>query len=199
MPASTTTEPAVSLDVGPRFTFKPGKRSPAFRDSCLRRINAHLEAEEFEQAESLLAIRLKEKPDDPEALASLAIALAAGRGRLLSGQKVARKAIAVGPRCAAGYFALGYVYMLGSRIEPGFRYMMKARDIDPHDRRVVYGLRCYDGLRPPVITDLSASNSLNRGLGSIRWAIFRQRRAAAILGLLVAALIGICACAGVPG
>jgi Flp pilus assembly protein TadD len=199
MPARTESPPAARLDTGPRFTFQPGKGNPAYRDARLRRINAHLDAEEFESAEQLLARHLKDQPNDPEALASLAIALAAGRGRLQSGRKAARKAIALAPRCAAGYFALGYVYLLGSRIEPGFRFLMKAREIDPNDPRVELGLRRCDDLRPPVISDLDASNRLNRSLGRIRGAIFRQRRAAALLGVLVVALIGICACAGVPG
>jgi Flp pilus assembly protein TadD len=201
MPAKTAPPESARAGVAfdPRFTFQPGADNPAYRDARLRRANLHLENEEYEEAERLLSRHLKERPNDPEALASLAVLLAAGRGRLQSAEKAARRAIALAPRGVAGYFALGYVYLLGSRLEPGFRYLMKAREIDPRDPRVNFGLRRFDELRPPVISDLAAGNRLNRALGSLRGAVFRQRRAALLFAALLAVLIGIGACATFAG
>jgi tetratricopeptide (TPR) repeat protein len=178
----------------PGATFQLGPDHPAARNKRLRRINACLEAEEYGEAERLLGRYLRERPKDPEGLASLAILLAAGRRRFASAEKAARRAIALAPRAVAGHFALGYVYLLGSRIEPGFRALMTAQELDARDPRVSFGMRRFEEVRPPVICDLSAENRLNRGLGWVRARCRGQRGAVLVLVALVAALLGITSC-----
>jgi hypothetical protein len=64
---------------------------------------------------------------------------------------------------------------------------------------VNFGLRRFEEMRPPVISDLSASNRLNRSLGRLRGAILQQRRATLALGALLVALAAIGACSTLPG
>ncbi|MFO7654902.1 MAG: hypothetical protein R6X25_13955 [Candidatus Krumholzibacteriia bacterium] len=198
MPTSVTHGGSVRPDGPARLRFQPGAGNPAAHDPRLRRINRHLEHEEYDQAEPLLTRHLREHPKDHEALASLAILLA-GRGRLLSAEKAARKAVFVAPKAVAGHFALACVYLQGSRLEAGFRSLTRARELEPDDPRLNLGLERLEYGRPPVISRLPARNVLNRGLGWVRVQASRERRAVLAVVALLTALVGIAACSHLPG
>jgi len=111
---------------------------------------------------------LKENPADHEALAGLAICVAERTGRFVSATKLARESVRRAPKSSAGYFALGYIHLLGSKLEQGHRYLMKAKHLAPRDPRLNLGFALYDRERPPVIADLSRMHPANRFLGGTR-------------------------------
>ena len=111
---------------------------------------------------------LDDDKHNPDALAGLAICLAEDTGRFVSATKLARLSVRFAPRSPAGYYALAYIHLLGSKIEPGYRYLMKAKQLAPEDPRVVMGLVQFEGERPPVISDLPREHFLNKALGKSR-------------------------------
>jgi tetratricopeptide (TPR) repeat protein len=110
---------------------------------------------------------LEENPKDFEALAGLAICIAEGSGRFVSATKLAQQAVRLSPKSAAGYFALAYVHLLGSRLEQGYRYLMKAKQLAPDDPRVRSAMVMYKK-EMPVVSDLGATHPLNVALGGMR-------------------------------
>ena len=94
---------------------------------------------------------VRDNPNDPEPLASLAICVAAGRGQFATAEKLADRARRLAPRRGCGWFALGYVNLLGSRIEKGWRYLDEGRRRDPSDPRLQWGLDAYEERRPGAI------------------------------------------------
>lgn len=111
---------------------------------------------------------LDEDPRDPEALAGLAVCVAEETGRFLSATRLAKEAVRRAPRSPGGYYALGYINLLGSRLDEGYRYLMKAKHLAPRDPRVARGLAFYEAGLPPVICDLSRLHPVNRVLGGVR-------------------------------
>ena len=111
---------------------------------------------------------LADRPRDPDALAGLAICVAMTSGRFVSATKLAREAVRRAPRAPAGYLALGYIHLLGSKLEQGYRYLLKAEKLAPADVRVAAGLAFYNKSREPVIADLAPENPLNRFFGGLR-------------------------------
>lgn len=126
---------------------------------------------------------LKDNPQDPEALAGMAICVAENTGRFVSATKLASEAVRVAPKSPAGYYALGTIHLMGSRLDQGYRYLMKAKHLAPHDPRLQKGFAMFDEGRPPVISDLSRSHPLNRVLGRARAAIEYPVRLAQRLSL----------------
>lgn len=117
-------------------------------------------------------IRFQRIVDDdkhnPDALAGLAICLAEDSGRFVSATKLAMLSVRVAPKSPAGYYALAYIHLLGSKLEAGFRYLMKAQKLAPEDPRVVLGLSQFENEQPPVISDLPREHFLNKALGKSR-------------------------------
>jgi Flp pilus assembly protein TadD len=111
---------------------------------------------------------LDEDKNDPDALAGMAICVVEDSGRFVSATKLAMLSAKLAPRSPAGYYALAYIHLLGSKIEPAFRYLMKAQDLAPEDPRVRLGLSQLEGTRPPVISDLPKEHFLNKALGKSR-------------------------------
>ena len=105
---------------------------------------------------------------DHEAIAGLAVCLAEDGGKFITAEKLAKKAICVSKKSAAGYIALGYINLRGARLEEGYRYLMKAKHLAPKDPRLEQGFAIYDKERPPVISDLSRLHPVNRALGGAR-------------------------------
>ena len=105
-----------------------------------------------------------------EALAGLAICVAEDGGRFLSAEKLAKTAVSCGKRSPAGYLALGYIHLRASRLDEGYRYLMKARHVAPHDPRLRAGLVWYEQERPPVVADLAREHPVNMALGNMRQA-----------------------------
>jgi tetratricopeptide (TPR) repeat protein len=148
----------------PGALLQVGPDNPAAINGALQEANRLLEQEEFDRAEVILTRLVKEDPRDPEALASLAICVAAGRGQYATAEKLADRARKLAPKRGCGWFALGYVNLLGSRIEKGYRYLEEGRRRDPRDPRLRWGLDAYDQRRPALICDLDRRNPLNRFL-----------------------------------
>jgi hypothetical protein len=111
---------------------------------------------------------LQDDSRNHEAIAGLAVCVAEDGGKFMTAEKLARKAINISKKSAAGYFALGYINLRGARLEEGYRYLMKAKHLAPRDPRLEQGFAIYDRERPPVITDLSRRHPMNRALGGAR-------------------------------
>jgi len=111
---------------------------------------------------------LKDDPLDHEAMAGLAVCVAEGGGKFLTAEKLASKAVMMERKSAAGYIALGYVNLLGGRLQDGYKHLMKAKHLAPRDPRLAAGFAIYDQERAPVIADLSRLHPVNRVLGGAR-------------------------------
>ena len=111
---------------------------------------------------------LDENKDDPDALAGMAICVVEDSGRFVSATKLAMLSVKLAPKSPAGYYALAYIHLLGSKLEPAYRYLMKAEDLAPADPRVTLGKQQLEGQRPPVISDLPREHFLNKALGKSR-------------------------------
>ena len=159
----------------PGELLQVGADNPAATNGALRQANRLLEEHEYEQAEVILTRLVKENRHDPEPLASLAVCLAAGRGQFATAEKLAKRARTLAPRRGCGWFALGYVNLLGSRLEKGYRYLDEGRRRDPGDPRLRWGLDVYEQRRPGAIADLGKSNPLNRLVDVSRRVITDRR------------------------
>ncbi len=111
---------------------------------------------------------LDENKHDPDALAGMAICVVEDSGRFVSATKLAMLSVKLAPRSPAGYYALAYIHLLGSKLEPAYRYLMKAHDLAPADPRVNLGMSQLEIQRPPVISDLPREHFLNKALGKSR-------------------------------
>lgn len=105
---------------------------------------------------------------NPDALAGLAICIAEETGRFVSATKLAMMSVRVAPKSPAGYYALAYIHLLGSKLEVGYRYLLKAQKLAPTDPRVTLGLSQFEQEKPPVISDLPREHFLNKALGKSR-------------------------------
>jgi Flp pilus assembly protein TadD len=141
---------------------------------------------ECDEAETRFRRLVAEDNRNHEALAGLAICVAEDGGRFVTAEKLANMAVKVNKRSPAGYLALGYINIRASRIEEGYRYLMKARHVAPKDPRMRAGMVWYEQERPPVVVDLAREHPINRALGSMRAALgtpARRAAAAVVLGL----------------
>jgi len=165
----------VSSPAAPGSLLQVGPDNPAAANGRLQEANRLLEVQEYDQAETILTRLVKDNQRDPEALASLAVCVAAGRGQFATAEKLARRARQLAPGQVCGWFALGYVNLLGSRLEKGYRYLEEARKRDPRDPRLRWGRDAYEQKRPAVICDLAPTNPLNRMLGASRLVVTDRR------------------------
>lgn len=140
-------------------------------DPSTRMAYHHLLSGDIAGAEQRFQRILRDNPDDPEALGGMAICVAESAGRFVSATKLATRAVRVAPKSAAGYYALGTIHLMGSKLEQGYRYLMKAKHLAPRDPRLQVGFALFDQGRPPVISDLSRNHPVNRALGKARTAL----------------------------
>ena len=159
----------------PGRLLQVGSDNPAAACGRLREANRLLEEESYDLAEPILTRMVKENPNDPEPLASLAVCVAAGRGQLATATKLAERARRLAPKRGCGWFALGYVHLLGSRLEEGYRCLEEGRRRDPRDPRLQWGFDAWEARRPGPIADLHRNHPLNR-LGRGVWRIATDRR-----------------------
>jgi|GEM_PF-232516 len=156
-------------DIRHLMEFRKGFHNTGFSDiPSLNLAYKHLYSGNHEEAERRFREILRDDPMDDEAMAGLAVCVAEDGGKFLTAEKLARKAVQLGNKSAAGYIALGYVNLRGGRLEDGYRYLMKAKHLAPKDPRVHTGFALYDQERPPVISDLSRLHPVNRALGGAR-------------------------------
>jgi Tfp pilus assembly protein PilF len=149
--------------------FRKGFENTGFANvPSLNMAYKHLYAGDHEEAERRFREILVTDPNDADAMAGLAVCVAEDGGKFLTAEKIARQAVKIGGKSAAGYIALGYVNLRGGRLEDGYRYLMKAKHLAPKDPRVHTGFALYDQERPPVISDLSRMHPVNRVLGGAR-------------------------------
>ncbi len=57
---------------------------------------------------------------------------------------------------------------MGSRLEQGYRYLMKAKKLAPRDPRLKSGFELFERERPPVVEDLAPEHLVNVILGQAR-------------------------------
>jgi len=145
----------------PGELLQVGPDNPAASNGALREANRLLEQHDYDRAGAILTRLVKDNPRDPEPLASLAVCVAAGRRQFATAEKIARRARDLAPQRGCGWFALGYVNLLGSRIDKGYQYLEEGRRRDPRDPRLRWGLEVYDERRPAPIADLARDNPLN--------------------------------------
>ena len=161
--------------VAPGHLLQVGPENPAAACGRLREANRLLEQQQYDLAEPILTRMVKENPNDPEPLASLAVCVAAGRGQHATAAKLADRARRLAPKRGCGWFALGYVHLLGSRLQEGYRYLEEGRRRDPRDPRLQWGLDAWEARRPGPIADLARGHPLNR-FGRAAWRIATDRR-----------------------
>ena len=152
----------------PGELLQVGPDNPAAGNGALRQANRLMEEQEFDRAEMILRRLVAENTRDPEPLASLAICVAAGRGNLTTALKLAERSQKLAPRRGCGWFALGYVSLLGSRLDDGYRYLEEGRRRDPKDPRLQFGQQALEERRPGMISDLAKHNPINRLLDASR-------------------------------
>jgi len=144
--------------------------------------------EEHEDAATRFQRILADDPDNSDALAGLAICRADQTGRYITPTKLAKKAVKMNPKSPSGYFALAYLHLKRSRLEEGYKFLMKAKRLAPSDPRVAANLELYDRERPPVIADLSRLHPLNQFLGEARSFLRTTSHRAMALVLVVEGL-----------
>jgi tetratricopeptide (TPR) repeat protein len=127
---------------------------------------------------------LKDNPEDVDALAGLAVCVAEGTGRYVSATKLATESVRRNPHSPAGYYALAYIHLLGSRLEQGYRYLMKAKKLAPRDPRLESGFELFERERPPVLPDLSRDHPVNVVLTGAR-SFMRTSMHRTLVGCLV--------------
>ena len=140
-------------------------------DPSTRLAYHHLLNGDLEGSEKRFRRILRDNPQDPEALGGLAICVAESTGRFVSATKLASEAVRLAPKAAAGYYALGTIHLMGSKLEQGYRYLMKAKHLAPQDPRIQMGFALFNQGRPPVISDLSRAHPLNRVAAKVRDAV----------------------------
>lgn len=131
---------------------------------------------------------LQDNSLDHEAIAGLAVCVAEDGGKFVTAEELARKAIRINSKSAAGYIALGYINLRGARLDEGFKYLMKAKHLAPRDPRLEQGFALYDRERPPVIADLSRLHPVNRVLGGVRSNLRSPAQKAMALLLVISGL-----------
>ncbi len=127
---------------------------------------------------------LIDNPRDADAMAGLSICVAEATGRFVSATKLASEAVRLAPQSPAGYYALAYIHLLGSRLEQGYRYLLKAKKLAPGDPRLESGFALFDKERPPVIMDLQRNHPVNVVLASAR-TFLRSSMHRTLVGVLV--------------
>ena len=177
-------------DIRHLMEFRTGFENTGFSDTpSLNMAYKHLYDGEHEEAERRFQEILRDDPLDFEAMAGLAVCVAEDGGKFLTAEKLARKAVRLGRKCAAGYIALGYVYLRGGRLEDGYRFLMKAKHLAPNDPRVHSGFALYDRERPPVISDLSRRHPVNQILGGTRAYLKTPANRAMALAVVASGLV----------
>jgi tetratricopeptide (TPR) repeat protein len=177
-------------DLRQLMEIRKGFENTGFADvPSLNMAYKHLYAGDHEEAERRFREILVEDPEDHEAMAGLAVCVAEDGGKFLTAEKLARKAVQMKKKSAAGYIALGYVNLRGGRLEDGYRYLMKAKHMAPKDPRVHTGFALYDRERPPVICDLSRLHPVNRALGGARAYLDTPSHRAVALAVLTGGLL----------
>jgi len=156
-------------DIRHLMEFREGFENTGFSDvPSLNMAYKHLYSGDHEEAERRFREILNSDPENPEAMAGLAVCVAEDGKKFLTATKLARQSIRLGKGSAAGFIALGYINLKGGRLEDGYRYLMKAKHLAPKDPRLQTGFALYDRERPPVICDLSRLHPVNRVLGGAR-------------------------------
>jgi len=127
---------------------------------------------------------LRDNPRDADAMAGLAICVAEATGRFVSATKLASEAVRIAPQSPSGYYALAYIHLLGSRLEQGYRYLLKAEKLAPRDPRLESGFALFDKERPPVISDLNRDHPMNLALAGAR-TFMRTSMHRTLVGVLI--------------
>jgi len=127
---------------------------------------------------------LRDNPRDADAMAGLAICVAEATGRFVSATKLASEAVRIAPQSPSGYYALAYIHLLGSRLEQGYRYLLKAEKLAPRDPRLESGFAPFDKERPPVISDLNRDHPMNLALAGAR-TFMRTSMHRTLVGVLI--------------
>jgi uncharacterized protein HemY len=134
----------------------------------LRRSKRLIDEGRHKDAEHYLKLALDKVPDNRECLAYMAVALAGGKHKFVSAEKLAKSIIRDNPYDATAYYALGRVNLLGRRRGSAFRNLEKARNLASGDRSIEKQVDQLDPRRPPVIRWLPRNNFLNILLGRLR-------------------------------
>jgi tetratricopeptide (TPR) repeat protein len=174
----------------PGTVFSAAPDSAVADDSRLQRANELLEKGDYGRAETILRQLVAESPEEPEYLTSLALCLALGPGKFVTAEKLAQRAKRLAPHRGCGWFALGYINLLGSRLEKGYLYLNEGRRRAPRDPRLDYGLEIWHLRRPPVISDLGHEHLVNRVLGLLRRIVTDRRVIIAGSGWVVYRALG---------
>lgn len=171
------------------FEFKNGEfRTDMFASPSICAAYKVLLEGDHVSAEQRFRRILQDNSMEHEAVAGLAICLAEEGGKFVSAEKMARNAIRISKKSAAGYIALGYINLRGARLDEGYRYLMKAKHLAPRDPRLEKGFALYDQERPPVIVDLSRQHPVNRVLGGARAYLRSPAHRVMVLSMVVTGL-----------
>ncbi len=174
----------------------PAKDAPDAADllvaeSLLRSAILNLEKGDYDGAERTLRQGLAKVPEHAGCLATLSICLAEGQRRYVTAERLAARAVRVAPAQPYGYHALGRINMLGGRRQQAFRYLMKARNLDPTDPRIGADLQNMGRRRPPVLPALARTHPLNVALGRVRHFLSTGPHVALVATLLLVTLFSL--------
>jgi predicted Zn-dependent protease len=115
-----------------------------------------------------LQCALEDEPANPFYISYMGVALAATEQKWAEAEELCRSAIRMSRRQAQLYLNLAEVYVAADRKLDAADILVRGLRYAPHDQRLKIGLDRLAIRRPPVLSFLPRSHSVNRGLGKLR-------------------------------
>jgi predicted Zn-dependent protease len=115
-----------------------------------------------------LKCALEEEPVNPFYISYMGVALAATEQKWAEAEELCRSAIRMSRRQAQLYLNLAEVYVGADRKQDAADTLIRGLRYAPHDQRLKIGLDRLAMRRPPVLSFLPRTHSVNRSLGKLR-------------------------------
>ena len=115
-----------------------------------------------------LKCALEEEPANPFYISYMGVALAATEQKWAEAEELCRSAIRMSRRQAQLYLNLAEVYIGADRKQDAADILVRGLRYAPHDQRLKNGLDRLAMRRPPVLSFLPRTHSVNRSLGKLR-------------------------------
>jgi predicted Zn-dependent protease len=115
-----------------------------------------------------LQCALEDEPANPFYISYMGVALAATEQKWAEAEELCRSAIRMSRRQAQLYLNLAEVYVAADRKLDAADTLVRGLRYAPHDKRLKIGLDRLAIRRPPVVSFLPRSSSVNRSLGKLR-------------------------------
>jgi predicted Zn-dependent protease len=115
-----------------------------------------------------LKCAFEEEPANPFYISYMGVAIAATQQKWAEAEELCRSAIRISRRQAQLYLNLAEVYVAADRKQDAADTLVRGLRYAPHDRRLKIGLDRLAIRRPPVLSFLPRTHSVNRNLGKLR-------------------------------